>query len=163
MDNTDELTPSPLPSLQNRFILTQVDRHYLVFPSSYAAEILLVERSQILVLPFYDRTLLGVVHYHGRIVPLAAIQYIFDQTTNLTRETISVVQLSQDAGHVAGMGIVVDRVLESRSREQLPDEIFTESLPPSPPLPESIHLFRPELLGDRLWLPQRRRSRPISL
>jgi hypothetical protein len=106
--------------------------------------------------------LLGVVHYQGRIVPLAAIQSGVDQTANLTRETISVVQLNQDAGHVAGIGVVVDRAIESRSREQLPNEIFTESLPPSPAPAESIQLFRPELLSDRLWLPQRKRSPTIS-
>lgn len=148
-------------SLQDRYILTQVGDQQFAFPSVCVAEILLIERSQILTLPFYDSTLLGVVHHHGRIVPLVEIQRLFKKTSGLMRETVNVVQLSQDTEHLAGIGIVVDQVLDNRSGGQFADAalnvaVSDSELPGSVPLPVkgAVQLFRPELLSDRLWIPQ---------
>jgi chemotaxis signal transduction protein len=147
---SESLTPS---SLQDRYILTQVGDQQFAFPSVCVAEVLLIERSQILTLPFYDAALLGVVHHRGRIVPLVEIQRLFKKTSGLMRETVNVVQLSQDTEHLAGVGIVVDRVLDGGSREQFDDEAasLTASAWSSR---KPTQLFHLELLGDRLWLPQ---------
>jgi chemotaxis signal transduction protein len=150
---------STSPSLQDRYILTQVGDQQIAFPSVCVAEVLLIERSQILALPFYDAAILGVVHQHGRIVPLVEIQRLFKKTSGLMRETVNVVQLSQETEHLAGIGIVVDQVLDNRSRGQISDEAFdlaTSDLPGAVPLSVkgSVQLFQPELLSDRLWMPQ---------
>ncbi len=154
-----EANPEPIQSLQDRFILTQIGHRRLALPSSYVAEILLVERSQILSVPFYDAAFLGVVHHHGRIVPLISIHQILEEAPGSTKEMIDVIQLGEDAGTIAGIGIIVDRVLESQSREQLADELVD----PSSSGLQSFHgiqLFRPDLLSDRLWLPKRWGSSP---
>ncbi|MBD1868938.1 chemotaxis protein CheW [Leptolyngbya sp. FACHB-671] len=157
MQGETELTTSP--SLQDRYILTQVGDQQFAFPSVCVAEILLIERSQILALPFYDAAILGVVHNHGRIVPLVEIQRLFKKTSGLMRETVNVVQLSQETEHLAGIGIVVDQILDNRSPGQLPDDMLSVAASKlsgtvSPPVQGSIQLFRPELLSDRLWTPQ---------
>lgn len=148
-----EVNPVLSPSLQDRQILTQIGDRRLAFPSSWVTEILLIERSQILNLPFYDPVILGVVHHHGQIIPLIAIQRVFEGTVKALRETISVVQLSIAAGDLAGVGIVVDRALES----QISETPLTE--PPSwaaaRQLGESLIFFQPTILSDRLWQPQR--------
>lgn len=141
-------------SLQDRYVLTQVGDQQFAFPSVCVAEILLIERSQILGLPFYDAAILGVVHNHGRIVPLVELKRLFKKTSGLMRETVNVVQLSQDMEHLAGIGIVVDKVLDGRSQEQVSEEAFSLASSASSPPEEGIQLFRRELLSDRLWMPQ---------
>lgn len=150
---------STSPSLQDRYIFTQVGDQQIAFSSVCVAEVLLIERSQILALPFYDTAILGVVHQHGRIVPLVEMQRLFKKTSGLMRETVNVVQLSKETGHLAGIGIVVDQVLDNRSRGQLSDEAFDLAASAAVPVPStlvegSIQIFRPELLSDRLWMPQ---------
>jgi len=141
-------------SLQDRYVLTQVGDQQFAFPSVCVAEILLIERSQILGLPFYDAAILGVVHNHGRIVPLVELKRLFKKTSGLMRETVNVVQLSQDMEHLAGIGIVVDKVLDGRSQEQVSDEAFSLASSASSPPEASVQLFHRELLSDRLWMPQ---------
>ncbi|GAB4383759.1 MAG: hypothetical protein Kow00121_46190 [Elainellaceae cyanobacterium] len=141
---------------QERYVVTQVGTHQLAFLSHWVAEILLIERLQILSLPFYEPSLLGVVHNHGQIVPLVSGQVFLQATQRSTREAISVVQLSQALGHLAGVGIVVDQALESRSRDQLPEWLFDSNSSKSSSQPHALlQLFRPELLSDRLWHPMR--------
>ena len=147
-----EANPVLSPSLQDRQILTQIGDRRLAFPSSWVAEILLIERSQILNLPFYDPIILGVVHHHGQTIPLIAIQQVFEGTVKALRETISVVQLSMAAGDLAGVGIVVDRALESQISETSTESpSWAAAVQPT----ESLIFFRPTILSDRLWKPQR--------
>lgn len=151
-------------SAADRYILTQVGAKQLVFPADWVTEILLLERSQILMLPFYDPMLLGVVHHHGQLMPLVSMWQVLENTAAPTRELLSVVQLSVAADRLAGVGIVVDRALDNRLRQQLPDALFASQAkaPPARPLEQPpkessqpMQLFRPELLPDRLWQPQR--------
>lgn len=145
----------PSPSLQERYILTQVGQQQLAFPSQWVAEILLIERSQILALPFYDPALLGVVHHHGRIVPLVAIQPLLEGVVRSMRETVSVVQLGHEVGPLAGIGIVVDQALENRSHDQMPTALVDADASTPSSTKTALHLFQPQLLSDRLWQPQR--------
>src|SRR5689334_20224029 len=69
-----ETTSFSLQSFQSRYIVTQVGPQKIGFPSQWVAEIMLVERSQILKLPFYNSRLLGVVHHQGSIIPLVTLQ-----------------------------------------------------------------------------------------
>lgn len=151
---------SPPPASSDRYILTHIGTHQLVFPAHWVAEILLVDRSQILVLPFYDPMLLGMVHHQGRMIPLVAIGQILGEAPALPRETLSVVQLNDAADRLAGVGVVVDRASDNRLREHFPPALFQPSSTDDAPehlslQPESIQLFHPGLLNDRLWQPQR--------
>lgn len=138
--------------VSERYILTHVGTQQLAFPAQWVAEILLVERSQILVLPFYDPMLLGVMHHHGQVVPLLSIWQALAGGTAPTRETLCVVQLGQHAGRLSGIGVVVDRASDTRSGDALldPNRLQSEVI-----APESIQFFQPQLLSDSLWKPQR--------
>ncbi len=133
MDTNVDLPPDPeaslptSPALQNRHILTRVGQQYLTFPSQWVAEILLVERSQILSLPFYDSTLLGVVYRQGQIIPLISAHILLskemeqDVRLRAMRETLTVVHLGQATDQLAGIGIVVEDVV-SNATAQPPSE-----------------------------------------
>lgn len=149
-----------LASASERYILTQVGARQLVFPAQWVTEILLVERSQILVLPFYAPILLGVFHHHSQIIPLVAIWQVLEGATAPTREMLSVVQLSAAAAGLAGVGIVVDRASDNRLREQFSADLFSSNSTPDTSEPDSSHpsrpqLFHPGLLSNDLWHPQR--------
>lgn len=136
-----------IPSLQDRYVLTQVGRQYLSFPSQWVAEILTVERSQILSLPFYHSMFLGVIHHQGHTVPLISGDALLAEKTNRLPSSsalamLSIVRLSQAAQHLSGVGIVVGHVIGNRSKEQL----FLDGA--------STHLFDLEEIPDDVWCPQ---------
>lgn len=123
------LDPEPslltFPSLQNRPIVTQVGQQQLAFPSQWVAEILLVERSQILSLPFYDPTLLGLIYHQGQIVPLISAHILLSEGLDQERrlramqETLTVVHLGQAIDQLAGVGIVVEEVVSNAATQPL--------------------------------------------
>ncbi len=144
---------------QQRFILARLDQLTFVFPSTVVAEILIVERSQILALPFYDPALTGVIHNRGQIVPLISMRQIVGIPAGLTGESLTVVRLSDAAGDLVNLGIVVDMTLGIRSPDQLPPDLFSaDRLLDSTNSDTKMRLFRPELLGGHLWQPQRWQS-----
>lgn len=157
MTVTEYLLPSTIypNQTEQRFILAQVDKLTIVFPSAMVAEILIVERSQILALPFYEPAVLGCVHNAGQIVPLVSMHPIVRTKAGLTKESLTVVRLADIAG-VAGIGLVVDRILGSKSPEQLPPDVFTNELSvDSANADIKMWLFRPEVLSSHFWQPQR--------
>lgn len=150
--------PSPIhpTQIEQRFILAQLDKLSLVFASAMVAEISIIQRSQILALPFYAQAVLGCVHNAGQIVPLVSMHQIVATKAGLTKESLTVVRLGKMAGALAGIGLVVDRMLGSSSLDQLPPDVFSTDL--SLDLANAdikMWLFRPEVLSDRLWQPQR--------
>jgi chemotaxis signal transduction protein len=141
--DTTETRDHSSPSLQSRYMLTQVGPQQLVFPSHWVGEIMLIERSQILNLPFYDRALLGLVHHNGNIVPLLSAHSLLLETLGedvrlrTLKETITVVRLSPTLDELAGIGIVVDHVIGSLTPEQIVEQrLFQLSDIPS-------HLWQP--------------------
>jgi chemotaxis signal transduction protein len=114
-----------LPSLQNRYILAQVGQQQIAFPSQWVAEILLVERSQILSLPFYDPTLLGLIYHQGQIVPLISAYILLsegldqEQRLRAMQETLTIVHLGQAAEQLAGVGLVVEEVVSNTTTQPL--------------------------------------------
>lgn len=144
------------PQAEQRFTLAQVDRLTLVFPSVMVAEILAIDRSQILALPFYPQAVLGCIHNASRIIPLVSIHQIIGVKVGPIKESLTVVRLSNVAEAIAGIGIVVDRVLGSRKQEQLPPDLFSTNLSiDSEEAGIKVWLFRPEVLSSDLWQPQR--------
>lgn len=145
---TDSLS---LKSFQGRYILTQVGHQKIGFPSQWVAEIILIERSQILNLPFYDSRLLGVVHHQGSIIPLVTFQVgnpVSQQARN--QETLTAIRLSKLVSELSGVGLIVDQVIGSISQEQLSanDQKVTKSSN-SP-----IEIFQPEKILPSIWQPR---------
>ncbi len=137
--------------LSDRFILTQVERFTLVFPAVWVAEILRLDRSQILDLPFYNPLLVGIMNHKAQITPLIAAARLLDalQPINL-KERLMVVKLNDTAGQFANVGLVVDRPIGSSTRQELPPELFE-----APTTIARTILIRPELIPTNLWQPLR--------
>jgi chemotaxis signal transduction protein len=116
-----------LPLLQQHSILTEVGQQQIVFPSRWVSEIMLVRRSQILTLPFYSFFVLGVAHHQGSMVPLISSSIFLsifssekhDQPVRSAfTEVLHAVRLNRSADKLAGIGIVVDRVIGNVSETQ---------------------------------------------
>jgi chemotaxis protein histidine kinase CheA len=107
----------PLPLSQGQCILAEIGQQEIVFPSRWVAEIILIERSKILSLPFYGCPLLGVVYHQGTIMPIISAHLLLLEKLNqgiqltASKELLSVVRLSQFADHLSGVGIAVDRIV----------------------------------------------------
>ena len=135
--------------LHNRFILTTVGEQQLAFPSQWVAEIMLVERSRILSLPFYGPMFLGVVHHQSDIVPLISSQVVLPENPSqpvhlsLIKETLNVIRLGSTVGELTGVGVVVERVSGSVSEAQLST------------LESSIHRLKLQDMSNQIWRPKR--------
>jgi chemotaxis signal transduction protein len=146
----NDLTPSiaEQTSLADRFILTQVDRQTLVFPATWVTEILRIDRSQILDLPFYDSLLVGIANYNGQMTPLIAAARLLELENFVVPERLMVVRLNEAAGQLENVGIIVDRAIGSSSRAELAPELFTSNRSG-----EKV-LMRSSLVPTSLWQPQ---------
>lgn len=126
--------------LQNRYLLTSVAGQSLAFPAAGVSDILVIERSQVLALPFYHPRFLGVFHYQGKIVPLVPAHLFTEgQEQGLIKQTLIAVRLGNFFAPLAGVGVVVDRLVDSVSVEQLAAE----------------RIFQPDDLPSTFWQPQR--------
>jgi hypothetical protein len=141
--------------LEQRFILTQIDRFTLVFPSTIVADISIVERSHILTLPFYNSAILGAIYHDAQIMLLISLHQILAIPANVIGERLIVVRLAHTAGELAGVGLVIARTLGMRSLEELPPDLFNVGLPGSTSSEPNMRLFHPQMLGSQLWQPQR--------
>jgi chemotaxis signal transduction protein len=138
---------------EERFILARLAKLTFAFPSESVTGILLIDRAQILALPLYNSAVIGVVHSSGTILPLVSLRQIVDISGGMNLETLTAIHLSESAGKLAGLGIIVDTTLGMSLKSELPSEIFTTD---NPELSESqVRLFKPELLSDRIWKPRR--------
>jgi CheW-like domain len=137
--------------LADRYILTQVERFTLVFPAVWVAEIIRLDRSQLLDLPFYDPLLLGIVNHNAQITPLIAAARLLDTTESFNlKDRLMVIKLNEAAGKIANVGVVVDRAIGSSTRPELPPDLFQPST-----ITTEMVLMRPELISTDLWQPQR--------
>ncbi len=147
-DRTSEVTPQT--ALADRFILTEVERSTLVFPAVWVAEILRLDRPQVLDLPFYDPLLVGIVNHSGQITPLIAAARLLDLATASLRERLLVVRLNRTAGKLANVGIIVDRAIGSSNRAELPPSLFD----PAANDPQ-LRLISSAAIPPDLWQPHR--------
>jgi chemotaxis signal transduction protein len=150
-----ENASSQLEEKQPRYILTQIERFTVAFPLTLVAEIPIIERSQILAMPFYSPAVMGVMHHAGHVVPLVSLRQILGIATGFATERLTVVQLATTAAEQAGVGLVVDRTMGMRSHSQLPPDLFHAVQSTSEP---NLRLFKPKILADCLWQPLRWRS-----
>lgn len=135
-EQTAELT---IP--KNQYILTQVGTRRLAFPSTSVSGILLVERSHVLALPFYQKALLGIVHHQGQLVALVVLQQVLEGSAGQAREVFNAVQLSENTS-APGLGLVIDRLLGTCNEEQISSS-------------DDVEAFQPQLLEPTLWQPKR--------
>jgi chemotaxis signal transduction protein len=135
--------------LADRFISTAIERRTLVFPAIWVAEILRIDREQILDLPFYDSLLMGIIHHNGEIVPLVAGNRLLNIEQFGGRERAVVVKLNEAAGSIANIGIVVDRAIGNSNRADLPPELFTATTTDG-----SMLMMHPDLIPLSLWQPK---------
>jgi chemotaxis signal transduction protein len=136
-------------ALADRFISTAIERRTLVFPAVWVAEILRIDRTQILELPFYDPLLMGIIHHNGTIVPLVAGHRLLNIEQFSGRERAVVVRLNEAAGSIANIGIVVDRAIGTTNRTDLPPELFTTTATDGLML-----MMCPDLIPPSLWQPR---------
>lgn len=105
---------------EKRYLVAVVGEQKIAFLADWVQEILLISRSQVLDLPFYDSSLLGVVHLQNQIVPLVSGQKIFlNKITQKSQATLTAVRLNQLGQHLTGVGVVVDRMVENLLTKEL--------------------------------------------
>ena len=139
---------------ETNFILTKLADLTVVFPTSLVSEILIIDPAKILPLPFYDHAVCGCVHQAGRTIPLIALGSIFGLETRPNGQNLTAVCLSETAGEMAGTGLVIERLLGSQTKAQLPLELFEPESAAESSHP-NMRLFQPGLLSTQLWQPQR--------
>lgn len=147
---TAPITPA---SKQERYILTQVGPWVLVFPTRWVAEILRVQRSRILDLPFYAAPLLGVTHHNSQILPLVSAHQVLQAEETHLRDTSTIIHLSDHAGTLSNVGLVVDKAVGSANRDQLPAPLF-ETTALHPEGTSGMVLCQDDWFASELWHPQ---------
>ncbi len=115
--------------LIDRFILTQITgvecQSILVFPATWVTEILRVNRTQILALPFYNPLLVGIIDRDGEIIPLIAAARLLDLVPPYLPEQLMVVKLNKSSEMLGNVGLIVDRLIGTTTRQELPPDLFT--------------------------------------
>jgi chemotaxis signal transduction protein len=139
----------------DRFILTQVigtkagiEQYFtLVFPAAWVSEILRIDRSQILELPFYDRALIGIIDRGGQITPLIAAAQCLEVQSSLSEKLI-VVRLNKANERLGNVGLIVDRLIGTTTRQELPPDLFTADRA------GEMVMMRSTLVALDIWQPQ---------
>ncbi len=127
-------------SWRDRYLLTQVGSHKLIFSAQIVSDILTIERTQVLTLPFYPQAVLGVVHYLGKIVPLvSAVSFFPQEQQSLYHHNLITIRLNGLVGTAVGVGVIVNELVGSITTEQIAQE----------------RIFQPSDLPPNLWKPQR--------
>ena len=153
---TSTTTPDKSIMPQQRYLLTQLGDVTVVFPLMLVSEMLILVKSQILPLPFYDKAVLGCVHKKGQIIPLVSLQQVMGVETGVSKEKLTVVVLNEQAGNLVGVGLVVDKLLASLGREELPPEVFNLDISVGEARRQTqMWLFHSKIMSEGLWQPQR--------
>lgn len=136
MDTITDITTQYIKQ-QDRYLIALVKDFKIAFSATLVKEILLFKRSQILQLPFYNRSLIGVVHHQNQIIPLISGRGIFLEENKFSQTTLTAVRLDISGQQLTGVGIVVDRMVESISRQELNRE----------------HIFQLTDIPQHIWQP----------
>ncbi|OIP68776.1 MAG: hypothetical protein AUK48_15225 [Oscillatoriales cyanobacterium CG2_30_44_21] len=106
----------------NRYIVAKSGERTITFPDVLVSEIMIIERTSILPLPFYKPAIIGVIHHQANIIPLLLLQLILGEQKALLTESLTLIRLSGVVNdlntqlgdkHLAGIGVVIDRVVGS--------------------------------------------------
>lgn len=151
---------APTDSLsESRFILAKLGDITLVFPTNMVTEILVVERAQLLPLPFYDQVILGCIHHAGKVVPLMATDHLLHTDRSGLQEQFTVIYLSQAAEQLSGVGLTVDRVLGSKPASQLPPGLVEQKKAQvTIDNNNKFWFFLPQFIEHDVWQPKHWKS-----
>jgi chemotaxis signal transduction protein len=132
----------------DRYVLAGLGEKVIAFPDYYVLDVLVVDRNYVMRLPFYSPCVIGVTQHLGKIVPLLSLRHLFLPEQNvLLPGQLPVVRLAKSLPELFGAGLIVDRIMGSRSREQYEELKNTYDL-----IPINVVL---DQLGGSHWLPQR--------
>jgi chemotaxis signal transduction protein len=134
--------------LENRFILTQLQNSTLVFPATWVTEILRIDRSNILILPFYNPLMQGIVDRNGQTISLLNTAQLLGLTCVNPAERLVVVRLNETAEKLKNVGLIVDRLIGNTTRDLLPPDLFTDRHS------GEFMMMQSALIPDNLWQPQ---------
>jgi chemotaxis signal transduction protein len=102
----------------NRYIVAKVGDRSVIFPDVLVSEIIIIDRNEIVALPFYETAIIGVTHHQATVMPLLLLRLLMGEQRTLITESLTVVRLSKisnDLGNInlGGVGVIVDRVIGS--------------------------------------------------
>ena len=137
---SSQVTELPLDS--SRYILAQIDKKNVAFSEDIVVEIVSLDWSAILRLPFYDVRVLGVAHYQGTLMPLCMLMGLHAAPIASEKETLTAIRLNEGSGNPGGVGIVVNKILGQVKASQFKDE-------------SNIHVFSHDDVPDAIWEIQR--------
>jgi chemotaxis signal transduction protein len=132
-------------ALLNRYLLTQVADLTLVFAATTVAEIIRIEKSKVLTLPFYSAQVAGVVNHNGQLLPLISAHSLLQQVSGRNQDIWTAIRLQSEEGYI---GIVIDRAIGNTTKQQLPPALFTDRQV------DSLVLMTSQLLPPKIWQPQ---------
>ncbi|NUN66062.1 hypothetical protein HCU40_15180 [Pseudanabaena biceps] len=120
----------------NRYIVAKVGDRLITFPDVLVSEIVIIERSAILSMPFYDNAIVGVIHHQASIMPLVLLKLALGEQRALISESLTVVRLSESADslgdrQLSGIGLIVDRVIGSLTIGEYQDLAVVKSKVPN--------------------------------
>lgn len=120
----------------NRYIVAKVGDRLVTFADVLVSEIVIIERSAILSMPFYDHAIVGVIHHQATIMPLVLLKLVMGEQRALISESLTVVKLSESADslgdrQLSGIGLIVDRVIGSLTIGEYQDVAVVKSEAPN--------------------------------
>lgn len=138
-------------SWRDRVLLARIGDRDWGFPAPWVNEILVINRNQLMPLPFYGATVLGVIHHQGQLLTVADGQRLLlpamqGQARAMLSEQVTVVALGPAAPNIAGVGILVDRVLGSESTQGGGSSDSSEV---------TWQMLDPSAIDPQLWQPLR--------
>lgn len=132
----------------DRYVLAGFGEKVIAFPDYYVLDVLVVDRNYVMRLPFYIPSVVGVTQHLGKIVPLLSLRHLYLKEQNvLLPGQLPVVRLAKSLPELFGTGLIVDRILGSRSLDQFQEVKSSYDL-----IPIEVIL---DQLGGSHWLPQR--------
>lgn len=133
----------------DRYVLAGLGQKVLLCPDYYVLDVLLLDRNYVLRLPFYAPCVVGVTQHQGKIVPLLSLRHLCLQEQNvLLPGQLAVIRLAKTLPELFGVGLIVDRIMGSISRQQYQETKY-DYLP--------LEVILEQLQGSQ-WLPQRWRA-----
>jgi chemotaxis signal transduction protein len=136
------LTTSEPTALVDRYLLTEVGKYTLVFPTNWVSEVLQVEQSKVLQMPHYSPAILGIANHHNDFITLVAGWQFLPENQPSRIDRFTVVRLGVTMRNWQNIGVVIDRVLGSMVKKDLPSK------------PQDLFvLANSQLLPNHLWQP----------
>ena len=139
------LTTSEPTALVDRYLLTEVGKYTLVFQANWVIEILQVDQSKVLKIPYYSPAILGIANYHNIFLTLVAGSQFLSEVQPVRTDHFTVVRLGGTIKSWQNTGVVIDRVLGYVVKKDLPttqQDLFV--------------LANSQLLPNHLWQPLNR-------